>query len=98
MKKFLTCLKKVNLSEIPGMTTETIRKKLHDYIADADDKKVRGMYLLLEDEINKKEAFQLKNEHFKILDEERQKHLSGNSNSYTWEDARQIIRSKKRGM
>jgi hypothetical protein len=33
------------------MTTTTIRKKLMTYIAEADDKKIKGMYLLLEDEI-----------------------------------------------
>jgi len=36
------------------MTTVTIRKKLHEFIADADDKKIKGMFLLLEDEIIKK--------------------------------------------
>lgn len=33
------------------MTTTAIRKKLMSFIAGADDKKVKGMYLLLEDEI-----------------------------------------------
>ena len=59
-------LKKVNLSEMAIMTKETIRKKLHDFIADAEDKKVKGMYLLLEDEINKKEFVHLTDEHFEI--------------------------------
>jgi|GEM_PF-569824 len=36
------------------MTTVTLRKKLHEYIADADDKKIKGMFLFLEDEIEKK--------------------------------------------
>ena len=34
------------------MTTTAIRKKLITYIADADDKKVKGLYMLVEDEIS----------------------------------------------
>ena len=33
------------------MTTVAIRKKLVDYLKTADDKKVKAMYALLEDEI-----------------------------------------------
>lgn len=33
------------------MTTATIRKKLVDYLQVADDKKVKAMYALLEDDI-----------------------------------------------
>lgn len=71
------------------------KKKLDDFIADADDKKIKGMYLLLEDEINKKEAFELTEEHFEILDRERENHLNGESESYTWDEAKEIIRGKK---
>lgn len=77
------------------MTTETIRKKLHDFIADADDKKIKGMYLLFEDEINKKEPFELTDEHLKILDEERENHFADKSKSHTPDEAKQIIRGKK---
>lgn len=53
------------------------------------------MYLLLEEEINKKEAFQLTEEHFEISEKEREKHFSGKSKSYTWDQAKEIIRGKK---
>ena len=33
------------------MTTATIRKKLHDYINIADDKKVKAIYTIVEDEM-----------------------------------------------
>jgi hypothetical protein len=33
------------------MTTSTIREKLYDYIRVADDKKVKAIYTMLEDEI-----------------------------------------------
>lgn len=36
------------------MTTVAIRKKLADYIKIADDKKIKAMYALLEDDIEQK--------------------------------------------
>lgn len=97
----LRCFKheilKVNLLETnTAMTTTAIRKKLMNFIADADDKKVKGMYMLFEEEIEKDEVFKLTDEHIKILDEERDKHLSGRSKSYDWKTAKQIIRGKKK--
>ena len=39
------------------MTTLAIRKKLITYLADADDKKVKAVYSLFEEDINRKEGF-----------------------------------------
>jgi hypothetical protein len=36
------------------MTTAAVREKLYDYIRIADDKKVKAIYMMLEDEIIKK--------------------------------------------
>lgn len=77
------------------MTTSAIRKRLMSFIADADEKKIKGMYMLLAEEIEKAESFTLTDEHISILDEEREKHLSGRSKSYSWSQARQIVRGKK---
>jgi hypothetical protein len=77
------------------MTTAALRKKLISFIADADDKKIKGMYMLLEEEIEKEASFKLTDEHMAILDEEREKHVSGKSKSYSWSKAKQIIRGKK---
>jgi ATP-dependent exoDNAse (exonuclease V) alpha subunit len=78
-----------------AMTTSAIRKKLISFIADADDKKIKGMYMLLAEEIEKEEPFTLSGEHMAILDAEREKHVSGKSKSYSWSQAKQIIRGKK---
>lgn len=78
------------------MTTAAIRKKLISYIADADEKKVKGMYLLFEEEIEKGKEFALTDEHMKILEEEREKHLIGKSKSYTPREATEIIRGKRK--
>jgi len=52
------------------MTTAAIRKRLMTYIADAEDKKVKRLYLLIEDEITANKKFRLSEEHIKILDRE----------------------------
>ncbi len=77
------------------MTTTSIRKKLINYIAGADEKKVKGMYLLFEDEIESEKSFILSDAQLKILDQERKAHINGESKSYTWAEAKKIIRGKK---
>lgn len=79
------------------MTTTAIRKKLINYIADADDKKVKGLYLLVEDDMSSGDnKFTLSDEHIKLLEQEREKHIKGKSKSYKWEEAKQIIRGKSK--
>ena len=77
------------------MTTTAIRKKLMTYIADADDKKIKGLYMLVEDEISNKEIFQLSEKDLKMLEQDRATHLKGKSKSYKWEEAKEIIRGQK---
>ena len=76
------------------MNTVELRKKLHDYIADAADNKIQGMYLLLEEEIDRKVDFELTSRHREILEDERNNHQKGLSASYSWEEAKKIIREK----
>jgi hypothetical protein len=78
-----------------AMTTSAIRKKLINFIADADEKKIKGMYMLFEEEIEKEQAFKLTNEDLAILDAEREKHVKGKSKSYSLIQAKQIIRGKR---
>ncbi len=78
------------------MTSSTIRKKLMTYIADADDKKVKGLYMLVEDEITGGEKFKLSAEHLKLVEQEREKHVKGKSKSYSWAEARQMIRGTRK--
>jgi hypothetical protein len=78
------------------MTTTAIRKKLITYIADADDKRVKGLYMLVEDEISKKTKFSLSAAQLKMLDAEKEKHINGKSKSYSWPEAKDIIRGKRK--
>lgn len=77
------------------MTTAVIRSRLLSYLADADDKKVKAIYTLLEKDIEEKETFSLTDEQLEILDRERELHLSGKTKSYTWAEAEQIIKGGK---
>ena len=78
------------------MTTTLIRKKLISYLENADEKKVKAIYTIFEDDINDENSFTLSEEQVKFLDNEKQNHLSGKSKSYTWEDAKKIIAGKKK--
>jgi len=77
------------------MTTSTIRKKLIDYLADADDGKIKAIYTLLEKDIQEEDSFILTDAQLQILEKEREMHLSGESKSYTRDEARQIILGQK---
>ncbi|HVU55598.1 MAG TPA: addiction module protein [Puia sp.] len=78
------------------MAPSAIRRKLITYLADADDKKVKAIYALFEDEINQEDNFKLTDEHLKIVEERRAKHLSGKSKSYTWQEVHDSIRKKRK--
>lgn len=76
------------------MNTATIRQRLHSYLETADEKKVKAIYTMVEDEINQQHGFVLSEEQVALLDEERAEHVNGTSISYSWDKAKGIIRSK----
>jgi hypothetical protein len=78
------------------MTTTAIRKKLITYIADADDKKVKGLYMLVEGDMVDTKKFKLSADQLKMLEQEKEKHLKGKSKSYSWPEAKDIIRGKRK--
>jgi hypothetical protein len=77
------------------MTTLTIRQKLMTYLADADDSKVKAIYTLLEREIREDDIFILSDEQLQILDEEHEMHVTGQSKSYSREEANQMIKGQR---
>jgi len=76
-------------------TTLSIRQKLMTYLADANDSKVKAIYTLLEREIKEEGDFKLTDEQLGILDKERAMHLSGQTKSYTRQEAAQIIKGQR---
>lgn len=77
------------------MATLSIRQKLMNYLADADDSKIKAIYTLLKNEIQEEDAYVLTDEQMRILDEEHHLHITGQSKSYTREEAGQIIRGQR---
>lgn len=62
------------------------------YLADSEDSKVKALYTLLKDDLQQDKGFKLTDEQMQILEEEHQLHITGQSKSYTREEANQIIR------
>jgi hypothetical protein len=70
------------------MTTSAIREKLVSYLQVADDKKIKAIYAMVEDEINT--ADNDWDEDFVRDLEERSKSFSaGTAKMYTWEETKQ---------
>jgi len=72
------------------MTTSTIvlRDKLHQFIDTVDEKKVKAMYVMFEEEIETKTAtqFELTAKEIEALDIQRVNYLAGKSKTYNWEE------------
>ena len=77
------------------MQTSTIRQKLHQYIDNSDEKLLKLMFVLAkeynDDDIN----YEFSIDDIKIFDERREKRLSGQSSTYSWQEAKEIITGKK---
>ena len=71
------------------MTTVTIREKLVNYMKVADDKKVKAMYALFEDEIEQEEI-EYSNEFKKELDQRYDYYKNGGKMISTAEANKQI--------
>ncbi|MGN6475926.1 MAG: hypothetical protein ACTHKV_01785 [Flavipsychrobacter sp.] len=75
------------------MTTEAIRKQLVDYLKTADDKKVKAIYTMVEDEINTQandwdETFKAK------LDSRSKSFAKGKAKTYSWEETKKAAVNK----
>ncbi len=77
------------------MTTALIRQKLYEYIRAADDKKVKAIFTMVEDEVENYDWTQDK-ELLTELDRRSADFRSGKVEGISWEDAKkQILASQK---
>jgi hypothetical protein len=78
------------------METAGIREQLHQYIDKGDEKFLRLMYALAK-EYNDEDDFEYEftEDDIKAFDERRAKRLSGESKTYNWQEAKEIITGKK---
>jgi hypothetical protein len=79
------------------MESGSLRQKLHQYIDQGDDKLLKLMYAVAK-EYNEDDDFEYKftEEEIKLFEERTTKRLSGESKTYTWKDAKEIITGKKK--
>lgn len=81
------------------MTTAAIRKKLTDYLQFADDKKVKAIFTMVEDDINTQEN-ELDASFLKELEQRSRTFANGTAKMYTWEETKQAaidrVKAKKR--
>ena len=77
------------------MSTTTIRQKLYDYIRGAEDRKVKAIYTMLEEEIEESYDYWNDKAFMAALAKRSADRLSGNSKTVPWEEAKaQILASK----
>jgi len=68
------------------MTVAAIKEKLHDYISEADDEKVKALYTLLEDQISNTSNWWEDEEFVADLDERAKRLENGTDKGYTWNE------------
>ena len=76
------------------MAPTTIKEKLHHYIDTADEKKLQAIYTILEDEIEGEYFYTP--EEIKTFYDRRQKHLNGESKSYSVAEAHRLVRQHRK--
>ena len=78
------------------MTTTAIRERLVDYIRVADDKKVKAIYALLEDQIVPKYEWSEDEEFVAELDERVRRYETGVDRGYTLDELEVSINELKK--
>ena len=79
--------------KIHNMNTATIRKKLYEYIRVVDDRKVRAIYTIIENDVIEPYEWWNDNELLTELDHRSEQIKSGNDPGMLWEDAKKEILS-----
>ena len=74
------------------METETMRKELQNIIANGNDELIARLYDAAKEY---SDGFKLPEEELKELNRRRERYLSGESKSYTWEESKQLIRQNR---
>lgn len=75
------------------MTTTTIREKLADYLQVADEKKLKAIYTMVEDEINTA-ANDWDDNFMKEMEGRSKNFINGTAKTYSWEETKQAAINK----
>jgi len=77
------------------MTAAAIRDRLYDYIRVADDKKIKAIYMMLEDEITEEKEWWNNAAFVAELEKEYEAWESGKDKSYSFADIKAEIARRK---
>jgi hypothetical protein len=74
------------------MESKNIRKKLHDYVDNGDPKLLKLMYAMAR-EYNDEDDFEYEftDEEIRIFEQRKAKRISGESKTFSWDEAKRII-------
>lgn len=79
------------------MEVANIRQKLHQYIDKADEKLVKLMYAVAKEYKDEDDfEYEFTDEEIRLFEERRAKRLSGESKTYNWQEAKEIITGKRK--
>ncbi|WP_315814170.1 hypothetical protein [Paraflavitalea speifideaquila] len=79
------------------MEVTNIRQKLHQYVDKGDEKLLKLLYAIAKEYTDDDDfEYEFTDEEIKLFEERRAKRLSGESKTYSWEDAKAIITGKKK--
>ena len=79
------------------MANTAISDRLYDYIRYADEKKMKAIYTMVEEEINEQTNFWEDKDFLKEIDMRLGEYESGNVKTSTWEQVKQKAKMSKKG-
>ena len=77
------------------MTITAIREKLQDYIKTADDKKIKAIFTLVENDIQKEVEWWGNKEFVKELNERAKRYEDGLDKGFTFEEVKEELTKRK---
>ena len=78
------------------MRATNIREKLQDYIDNGDEKLLKLMYVMAKEYKNDDDfEYEFSEKEIEIFEERRLKRLNGDSKTFNWEEAKEMITGKK---
>ena len=77
------------------MTITAIREKLQDYIKTADDKKIKAIFTLVENDIDKEVEWWVNKEFVAELNERAKRYEDGIDKGFTFEEVKEELIKRK---
>ena len=79
------------------METTDIKNKLHHYVDKGDSKLLNLMYVLAKEYNNEDDfEYEFSEEEIKFFEQRKAKRESGESTTFTWDKAKELITSKRK--